>query len=365
MGNNSQQFKWILYGTICTENRKLYLGVHKTKTPYEFDNYIGGGWEIHTEIKHPQTAYEFALKKYGYNKFIRFVIRVFDNEKEAYEFEKYLVDLEFIKRRDTYNTSLGGKGGGLIKEFYQYDLNGKYIKTWDTRQDILDHYNLRHDVNRINRAVVNKWSAFDSFWTTDFVEKLDITEYRISKFSTIYCYTSESKLYKEYSTAKDVANDLNVSVNFVNEAVNKKIPIAGKFLTKDPSKIDDIIKIWTMRSENFRDTCVSIYDNNKCRIETFQSLIKLSKYLNVSIKILKNAINQQTMINNYYICYGFSENYTGNRTPALKVGQYDLEGNLVKIWNSISECSKEHPKVRNVLSGYRNHTHGYTFKIVD
>lgn len=43
MGNNSQQFKWIVYCTTCSVNNKIYIGVHKTLDPYKFDGYIGGG----------------------------------------------------------------------------------------------------------------------------------------------------------------------------------------------------------------------------------------------------------------------------------------------------------------------------------
>lgn len=43
MGNNSHDFKWIVYCTTCIVNNKIYIGVHKTKTPDVFDGYIGGG----------------------------------------------------------------------------------------------------------------------------------------------------------------------------------------------------------------------------------------------------------------------------------------------------------------------------------
>ena len=128
MENNLQQIKWIVYRVVCTVNKKLYIGYHKTNKPYEFDSYIGGGWEIGTNIKNPKTAYERALKKNGYNNFIRVTLKVVDTEEEARKIEEFLVDMEFIKRRDTYNTAIGGKGGSNFKKFYQYDLEGNFIK---------------------------------------------------------------------------------------------------------------------------------------------------------------------------------------------------------------------------------------------
>jgi hypothetical protein len=38
---------------------------------------------------------------------------------------------------------------------------------------------------------------------------------------------------------------------------------------------------------------------------------------------------------------------------------------LIKIWPTISECAKVHPKVRMVLKGVRNNHHNSIFKILD
>ena len=40
-------------------------------------------------------------------------------------------------------------------------------------------------------------------------------------------------------------------------------------------------------------------------------------------------------------------------------------GKLIKVWETITECAKFHPKCRDVIKGGRNHTHGYTFKYLD
>lgn len=365
MGNNSKQFKWIFYCTVCTVNKKCYLGIHKTEKPYEFDSYIGGGWEIGTMIKNPTTAYENALKKYGYDKFIRVTLRVCDTLEEAKKLETLFVDLEFIKRRDTYNTQLGGCGGGIYKKFYQYDLNGNFIKEWFSREDLINEYHLENDVNRIHRAVVNKWSAFDSFWTEEKVDKLNLDEYRSSKFSAIYQFDSSGNEIAKYNTASEIAEKLNISINFANEAISKKIPAKGYFFTKTPSKIFDIIKTHQDKVSRMVDGCVSIYDLNGNIVKTFRTLTEVSRYISVTPKSIKQAINNASIINNYRIAYGFKETYSKNTTAGVQIDQFDLNNNFIKRWNTISECAKEHPKVRLVLSGVRQHTHGYTFKIVD
>lgn len=68
------------------------------------------------------------MKKYGYSSFVRHTLKVFDNHKAAYKLEEEIVDIDFVKRRDTYNTKTGGIGGGTYKTFYQYDMLGNFIK---------------------------------------------------------------------------------------------------------------------------------------------------------------------------------------------------------------------------------------------
>lgn len=47
-----------------------------------------------------------------------------------------------------------------------------------------------------------------------------------------------------------------------------------------------------------------------------------------------------------------------------KIGQYDKEGNLIKIYNTVRECRKDFGNVSKVLKGLVAHCKGYTFKYV-
>ena len=48
-----------------------------------------------------------------------------------------------------------------------------------------------------------------------------------------------------------------------------------------------------------------------------------------------------------------------------KVGQYDLQGNLVKIWNSVTECRKQFTNCARVINNAQQQTKGFTFKYID
>lgn len=129
--------KFIVYQTTCKVNNKIYIGVHGTETPDEFDGYIGNGVSIYrpSTYMNPKTPFQCAVKKYGVKNFIRTTLREFDNEKEAYKMEEYLVDKEFLQREDVYNLALGGRLPDCAnprKKVYMYDLDGNFEREFDS-----------------------------------------------------------------------------------------------------------------------------------------------------------------------------------------------------------------------------------------
>ena len=102
--------KYIVYQTVNKINNKIYIGVHGTTNPEEFDGYIGCGVSIYRPATYmnPKTPFQYAVKKYGIKSFIRTTLKIFNTEIDAYDLERWLVDEQFIKREDTYNLILGG-----------------------------------------------------------------------------------------------------------------------------------------------------------------------------------------------------------------------------------------------------------------
>ena len=143
--------KYIVYLTTNKVNNKIYVGVHKTEDPTIFDGYIGCSINIfisNPELKHPKTPFHKAIKKYGYNAFIRNTIQVFDSEEEALELEAIIVNQDFIERDDTYNISKISDDS--IKEdkvpsqlnkinkrrkIGQYTMDGELVKEFNTLRE--------------------------------------------------------------------------------------------------------------------------------------------------------------------------------------------------------------------------------------
>lgn len=137
--------KYIVYQTVNKINNKIYVGVHKTENPDIFDGYLGCGVIITSPSSYmdPYTPFQYAVKKYGPGSFIRTTLQVFDTAQEAFALERAIVNIDFIKRPNTYNAALGGGGGSqALVEVYQFDLNGAFIKKWDSIMEAAEFFGL-------------------------------------------------------------------------------------------------------------------------------------------------------------------------------------------------------------------------------
>ena len=77
--------KFIVYCTTNIVNKKIYIGVHKTENPDKFDGYLGCSVRATqpSTYMNPKTAFQYAVKKYGTDKFSRSILYVYDTAEEA------------------------------------------------------------------------------------------------------------------------------------------------------------------------------------------------------------------------------------------------------------------------------------------
>lgn len=109
---------WVVYKTANNINNKIYVGVHGDYSG-KYD-YLGSGY-----------ALKNAIKKYGKENFTHSIIKVFNTAEEAYEYEKNIVDAEFVNDPNTYNMRIGGTGNTTLsaEDKLKISLSKKNKKT--------------------------------------------------------------------------------------------------------------------------------------------------------------------------------------------------------------------------------------------
>lgn len=211
--------KGFIYKVTNIQNGKVYIG-QTTRS-------IEERWKEHTRNAFHDDNYEYsnkfhrAIRKYGSGGFIVTQQEVFDatdmdqlktslNEAET----KWI--LYFDCKDNGYNSSFGGdfnpmfgvkgKDNPCSVKINQYDLNGHYIKTWDSLADIKRFYGNTGNILKVcnkNRIINRKVTAFKSVWRyfndepncTDIIipeEEIEIRKAKYIKSSVI----PKVKVYK-------------------------------------------------------------------------------------------------------------------------------------------------------------------------
>lgn len=353
--------KYIVYLTVNNINNKYYVGVHKTNNPYTFDGYLGCG--IYTtdksKVNKAKTVFAKAIKKYGISNFTRYTIKIFDSELEALEFEKFIVDDEFIKNPNTYNTTLGGGyPPNLHKFIYQYSIEGDFIKQWTSISEVNIYYKLSKD--RLRKAIKNKMSLLNYYWSEVKTNNLDITVYRPCSRGVVHVYDANKIYIKTFKSATEASEELNIPVSVISCALHERFCALNKYYF--------VREGYTINNNNIElKGIIYQYDSYGDLMNKFESFQEIKHVYTLNKKDLIRAINSGIKYANYYWSYNKYSNIIKENINIQKVqliGQYDINGKLIKIWDSIQECEKYYPRVLQVLLGNTIHCKNYIFKYI-
>lgn len=353
LGESRNKTYWIVYQTTNLVNNKIYIGVHKTKDPFEFDGYLGNGIYINqpNTYMYAKTKMECAVKKYGPKNFNRTVLSIFENEEEAYNEEARLVDEDFLKRQDVYNMILGGKlppEAKPIKPVRQYDLDGNYIKTFDSFTDAAEE--VHRKASSISDACSSGSSCGGFYWSKGELEIKHTTK----KAIPLYQYSIDGEFIRELSSTRESGYSQASQSAILGNLVD------GKYY------------FCYVKAENY-SIARDIYTKSR-KIYQYDSdgkFLKEWNYLDALKAFPKDGINQairhkQLTKSGYY--WGLQQ-YKIYNEPVQKqhkrIAKYDGD-TLIKIYENSSECYKENGKgVYKNLVGLRKSYKGCRYKYVE
>ena len=141
-----QKKYYTIYKITNLINGKIYIGFHSTNDLD--DGYMGSGKGI-----------KRAIKKYGEENFHKEILAIYDNQKDAEDLERELVNEDFVNRLDTYNMTIGGNVCILWGE-----NNGFYGKhhTEDTIRNIQEsrswYYPTEETKEKIRQSCKEFWT---------------------------------------------------------------------------------------------------------------------------------------------------------------------------------------------------------------
>lgn len=364
MGNNIM--KYIVYITTNKINNKIYVGVHQTENPDIFDGYLGCGAYANkpSSYNKGKTHLHNAILKYGTSAFYRQTLRVFDNLEDALDLEAWIVNDAFVKRTDTYNMTLGGQVPPILsKTIYQFDLKGNLIKTWDSIKDITNYYKINKD--RIAMCIKDKRSFNNFFWSDK--ENINIKEFRLSDRGYVYQYNKDGKLLNIFKNASEAALKLDITRNAISNAVFNRILCSGYYFLRPDEDINILLydrsnKILANTTKVYRYLKDGTFDKEYKSIKEASLDTPKTCHGNIICAIKNNKTSGGFRWS--YIKSNKIKPYSELDLKPIKIAQYDLNHNLIKIWDSVKDCKKEFPGCQKVCRKERKTTKGYIFEYI-
>lgn len=273
--------KYIVYKTTNLINNKTYIGVHATKDPEIFDGYLGCGcyknkpssWNQNTNSIFPK-----AIIKYGVENFIREILFIYpyteDGENRAYDKEHELVNEDWVKSNDNYNIVLGGKSGKIYdqkKKVRQYDLDGNYIKTWDSIQEAQEIY--KGHIGEVCRGSRKTACGFQWRFDSDNLDKIESTSLQNK---TVYQFDLSGNLIKVYPSIADAAKQFN-NANSAKTGIKR----VCEGMTKQAKGY-----FWSFRCKfeynaDYKKMAVACYNPDGTFVKSFTSLKEACEELNL------------------------------------------------------------------------------------
>lgn len=355
--------KYIVYCTTNLVNKKIYIGVHLCKSN-KFDNYLGCGVyaTMPSSYNKPKTAFQYAVQKYGPSNFKRVTIKEFDNPEDAFFLESDLVNKEFLQRKDVYNEALGGKGGDIAENAipcYQYDLDGNYINEFESQQKASIF--IGRGFTTIKRAIKEKIKAANYYWSLEKVEKLDLSEYKTTDNRIpIFQYSETGEYDCCYESVSDAARVNNSTSSNIVRSCKLGYKCNNKYFSYQFETTFSKAKTITLKERKVYQYSLS-----------GEFINEYSSYLEAQRVFGKYGLDKAIKLGRTFEGFQWKLEKLDKidavvvKGKARKVGQYDLDGNLIKIYNTVSECTKDFSGCRHVLAGKRKTSGGFMFKYIE
>lgn len=300
--------KYIVYKTTNIINGKIYVGVHRTN-PDIFDGYIGCGVSYKDKKKNIK-GFPKAVLKYGYENFKRETLFIYPDTEEgmlaAYAKEAEIVNIEFVKSKQTYNLVVGGKCSlytVIKKKIAQYTLDGKFVRTWDSIQEAEDALGLMS----ISANLIGKSKYCGNFiWKYYTADDTDI-EPVIPKEKTVYQFDLQGNLIKVWKSVSEA------SLQFSNH-VAARVAISNTCLGKTHQSFG---YYWSYKDKfNYHPKGVAVakYTDDGQFIESYSSITEAALKNNIKTKANISA----AIAGRQKRCGGFRWRYFYGNTNNIK-----------------------------------------------
>jgi hypothetical protein len=238
---------YIVYKTTNKINSKYYIGVHQTDNIN--DGYMGCGHYRGRKLREQlDTKLYRAFRKYGDDAFTTEVLFKFDNDVDAYEKEKELID---ITDKNCYNHKPGGVGG------FHPETNKGRVFTEEERKKMSKSAKDRSKKYLLQTNVLkeyNKWRTGKTYTEIYGKEKGEAVSFKKSKSLTgRKCSIKHRQKMSENRKGKDCGNckGRKKVLDITTNKIIRLFPIDIEQLIKEKKIIKETKKVSKFHAVNY------------------------------------------------------------------------------------------------------------------
>jgi len=216
--------QYIIYKLIFPSG-KIYIGqsTNLTRRFYQYENRL---------VKRQPLLYNL-LCKYKWKEIIKEILFTGLTKEEADYHEIRLIAQEKSLNRSA-NLAEGGKSG-LVKKIMQYDLDGNFIKEWDTLNEVcnfigktsIGSQNYMRQICRDNSKLTkqNRYGGF--LWLYKQLHNKGIKPYRGSQNREILQLNLKGEIIKRFSSFKDAAISTGIKEMTIRQGLKRNFAAGG------------------------------------------------------------------------------------------------------------------------------------------
>lgn len=228
--------KYYVYCHTNKINNKKYIGITSQKPKQR--------WGVNGSKYKENTYFTRAINKYGWDNFDHKILFEKLTKEEACVIEMQLIkQYKSNTRKYGYNLSSGGEMGytGVFnnarsKKVYQYDLDGKFIKEWQSRAEV--ERKLEIYATSIGACCRGKKQTAGGFqWRNEYYKKISalapLSERKAKNHArSIVQYDLNGKFIKQFDSILGASNLLNIDRGSIQACCQGRYARAGNYIWK-------------------------------------------------------------------------------------------------------------------------------------
>lgn len=226
------------------------------------------------------------------------------------------------------------------KPVFQYDLNGNFIKEWESVTDIQEE--LGYHKNNISHCCLGtNPSSYGYIWSYEKRDDIIYENKNFQKQKKIYQFSKNMTFIAEWENLESIEKVLGYGKNAISTCCRCESKTAYGYIWRYEENLDKKISLVSAQAKK-----VLQLDKKYNLVEKFESVSEAQRVTGIN-NISNCCIGKYKTAGGYIWVYEkdydkFDKNeHMKNCTHIREVNKYDLNMNYLKTFNSVTEAAKD------------------------